>query len=101
MRYTLTKRAHKQLEQITYYIALDKPQAAQRVFERVLETCQIVADMPGIGRNPTYISNQEVLCVNVKQYTNYLIYYRKRQKEVIILHIIDGRRNLPDLFDDK
>ncbi len=98
MRYRLTNRARKQLDQITYYISLDKPTAADNVFEHVLETCQTISEMPGIGKNPKYISDKGILCVPVKKYTNYLVYYRKRQKEVIILSVVDGRQNLPSLF---
>ncbi len=98
MRYRFTNRARGQLDQITYYISLDKPSAADSVFEHVLETCQTISEMPGIGKNPIYIADKTILCIPVKKYKNYLVYYRKRQKEVIILSVIDGRQNLPSLF---
>ncbi|MEJ1354860.1 MAG: type II toxin-antitoxin system RelE/ParE family toxin [Candidatus Sedimenticola sp. (ex Thyasira tokunagai)] len=100
MKYRLTKRARRQLDHITYYIAIDNERAAERVYESVLDTCQMIADMPGIGRKPTYLSDSDILSVNVKQYKNYMVFYRERREEVVILYIIDGRRNLPDLISD-
>ena len=101
MKYRFTKKARKQLDAITYYIAQDNERAAERVYEAILETCQLVADMPGIGSNPPYLSDSNIRRVSVKKYRHYQVFYREQRKEIAILWVFHGARDIPALIDDR
>lgn len=66
MGYKFTELADQDLQAISYYIALDNEKAAIDVSESILDTCAMIADMPDIGRQPTYVEDEEILYVNVK-----------------------------------
>ena len=100
MKYRLTEDCEALIDGIIYYIALDNENAAMRVYEHIIETCEMVVHMPKMGRNPGYVSNPETLCVNVKRHSHYQLYYQRHKKEVVILWVIDGVRDLPNLFAD-
>ena len=100
MAYKFTELADQDLQDISYYIALDNEVAAQRVYESVLETCAMVAEIPNMGRRPMYVEDQDILFLNVQKFKRYLVFYRKRSDDVLILRVIHGARDLPALFND-
>ena len=100
MGYKFTELADQDLQDISYYIALDNEEAAQRVYESILVTCAMVAEIPDMGRRPMYVEDQDILFVNVQEFKRYLVFYRKRSDDVLILRVIHGARDLPALFND-
>lgn len=100
MEYKFTELADQDLQAISYYIALDNEKAAVHVYESILDTCSMIADMPDIGRRPMYVEDQSVLYVSVKKYKRYLVFYQKRNMDVLILRVIHSARDLPSLFND-
>ena len=100
MGYKLSEAAHKDLREITYRIAKDNELAARRVYQSILDTCAAVADIPNIGHHPMYVEDKEILSVSVQKYKRYLIFYKKRSNDVLILRVIHSARDLPALFND-
>lgn len=101
MGYKFTELADQDLQDISYYIALDNEEAAQRVYKSILDTCAMVAEMPNIGRRPMHVEDQRILFVTVEKFKRYLVFYRKCSvDDVLILRVIHGARDLPALFND-
>ena len=100
MGYKFTEAARRDLRELTYYIALDNEAAANRVYERVLDTCEQATDIPELGRHLEFVPDPSILCINVKKYHQYYIFYRKQKSDVEIIRIIHGARDLPDIFSD-
>ncbi len=53
MGYELTDDAIAALDTIAFYIAEDNKKSAERVVDKVLETCAMLADMPHAGQHPS------------------------------------------------
>ena len=100
MEYKLSEAALKDIRVITYRIAKDNESAARRVYQSILDTCATVADIPNIGHRPMYVEDQEILSVSVQKYKRYLVFYKKRSDDVLILRVIHSARDLPALFND-
>ena len=100
MGYKLSEAAHKDLRVITYRIARDDESAARRVYESILETCATIADIPNIGHRPMYVEDQDILSISVQKYKRYLVFYKNRSNDVLILRVIHSAQDLPSLFND-
>ena len=68
---------------------------AERVRQRIEQAITTLADFPGIGR-PTHVAGVSV--TTVLRYP-YLVYYTVSDREIVILHIRHGARDLPGRAD--
>jgi plasmid stabilization system protein ParE len=71
------------------------PSAAQSYVEGVLQSCERLKDFPESSR--AYNSRHRMLA-----FQNHVIFfrYREREQQVIIVRVIDGRRNYGRIFKD-
>ncbi|MDR2583744.1 MAG: type II toxin-antitoxin system RelE/ParE family toxin [Fibromonadaceae bacterium] len=97
----LTKGAEIDLEEIVSYIANDSVLNALRILERLQNKVNSLNRMPERGR---YVP--ELLDKNIREYKELIenpwrIFYRIEEKEVYVLAIIDGRRNVQDILIEK
>jgi toxin ParE1/3/4 len=103
-RYKITEAAERDLEDIARYIAQDSLKAAAQFFDRAEEAFNTLAAMPSIGT--TYplrrSSFKGVRRWPVKQFENYLIFYRPIAGEapIEIIRVVHGARDLPTLFEE-
>ena len=96
-----TPQAREDLIEIYTYIALDNPSAAEHIFDTVKAKAGLLADYPRLGvRRPEILPSVRMLIEGP-----YLILYEThpdrdegRIEEVEIVRIVDGRRNLKNLF---
>jgi toxin ParE1/3/4 len=86
-----TEPAVRSLEEIAEYIALDKPQPASRLVERVLAAVGRLAKFPGSGGIPPEIPDLPYRQVVVAPCR---ILYRHDGKTVWIIHLFPGERPL-------
>ena len=92
-----TPRAQEDLLEIYYFIGLDNPLAADRVFDSIQRRLEALADHPRIGvRRPDIHLSTRMLVEGP-----YLILYethpdsdKGRIDSVEIVRIVDGRRHL-------
>lgn len=98
-RVLLTQGAEQDLEAIHDYIAeFDSPKSAGYVLDRLLATAEQLATMPERGGYP-----RELLALGIKDYRQvffkpYRVVYRVFGREVIVVVIADGRRNMQSLL---
>ena len=95
----LTHNAAHDLEEIYDYIALhDAPQKADYVFEQIQKAFSRLSESPKRGAYP-----KELLSLGIREYREvffkpYRIIYRVMDKNIYILLIIDGRRDMRSLL---
>ncbi|MCL4309209.1 MAG: type II toxin-antitoxin system RelE/ParE family toxin [Thermoleophilia bacterium] len=91
----LTNDAACDLDEIYDYIALyDEPQKADYVLEQIEKAFSRLSESPERGTYP-----KELLSMGIREYREvffkpYRIIYRVMNKNVYVLLIVDGRRNL-------
>lgn len=95
----LTSDAARDLESLHEYIALhDAQDKADYVLEKIEATFLALAENPGRGAYPN-----ELLNVGIREYREiffkpYRIIYRIVAKQVFVMVIADGRRNMQTLL---
>jgi toxin ParE1/3/4 len=84
-----TVPAERELVDIWLYIAIENPDAADRIAERLRAAAQPLAAYPRLGRTGRRAKTRELVVAG----TNYILIYRKVKRGVEILHVRDGRRD--------
>lgn len=82
------------LDSAAEYIAIENPQAAERIAERIWQSGESLSDHPEIGRKGRIEGSREW----VISHTPYLIAYRVRNNQIEIMRILHGRQSWPDVF---
>jgi toxin ParE1/3/4 len=91
MSLRFTPRARADMAQIHEYIAQHNKAAATSVVRRIRLTSGLLARHPALGRE-TDIPGVRVF--PTARYP-YLVYHRVGADEVVIIHVRDGRRDVP------
>ena len=86
-----TEPALKDLETIAEYIALDKPDAAQRYVKKVFATVEGLSQFPQSGSIPVEISNLPYRQVVVPPCR---VFYRYDKDYVFIIFVMRSEQNL-------
>lgn len=96
-----TQLAREDLIEIYTYIGLDNPSAAERIFDAVEAKALLLVDYPRLGVRRSEIRPSTRMLVEGP----YLILYETYPDcdeggidEIEIVRIVDGRRNLKNLF---
>jgi len=90
----LSEDAEDDLAEIWAYIALDNVRAADKTVQKIRRTCQMIAEMPGMGpERPELAPGLRSLPQG-----NYIIFYRPAAHGIDVARIIHGKRNLPRIF---
>lgn len=84
---------------IEYFAAIDD-ELARRFMKAVDDTIDAIADFPelGIPWESPRPRQRNLLWRNVRGFENYLVIYRRVQNGVLILRIVDGRRDLESIL---
>ena len=95
----LTNDAARDLEALYDYIALhDAPQKADYVLEQIEQAFSRLSEFPERGAYP-----KELVALGIREYREiffkpYRIIYRIMNKDVYVLLIVDGRRDMQTLL---
>jgi antitoxin ParD1/3/4/toxin ParE1/3/4 len=90
-RYRLTHQVQIDLTQIIEHIPSGSPRNALKVFDKLHEAMNRLAELPGIGHRREDITSRRVLFWPVY---SYLIVYDPGDRPIKIVHIVHGARNL-------
>ena len=96
-RYVLTPAARDDLLEIADYIAADDPTAASRVLRRVRKACRLLGRMPGAGHLREDVADASVRFWPVG---SLLIVYRAATRNVEVLRVLSGARNVGAVLED-
>jgi toxin ParE1/3/4 len=96
-----TRQAREDLLEISTYIGLDNPSAAERIFDAIQAMAELLLEYPRIGVRRSDIRPSTRLLIEGP----YLILYETHPdadngpiQKVEIVRIVDGRRKLKNLF---
>ena len=98
-RVLLTNDAARDLEELYDYIALhDAPRKADYVLDQIEKAFSKLSEFPERGAYP-----KELLTLGIREYREiffkpYRIIYRVMEKNVYVLLIVDGRRDMQSLL---
>ncbi|HLK56384.1 MAG TPA: type II toxin-antitoxin system RelE/ParE family toxin [Chthonomonadaceae bacterium] len=92
-----TEQAKRDLLEIWVYIAENSFDAADRILDTINETCQRLAEIPGMGLR------REELAPGLRSFPvgKYLIFYRQAENGIVVIRVLHGARNLENLFPMK
>lgn len=93
--------AQRDLDEIWDYIALDNPNAADRLLERIGDRCEEYAGQPEMGSLATEID--PTLSADVRWFPvgNYVVFYLPLNDDIVVVRVLHGRRDIPQVFRDK
>ena len=93
-----TKAASNDLNNIIDFIAQDSIQIALKQFQIIKETAQNLRSFPEQGRIIPELSLQNIYKFRELIITPWRIMYKIENKNVYVLAVIDGRRNIEDIL---
>jgi toxin ParE1/3/4 len=97
MAHRLSPAAEAELDDIWYYIARESQsiEIADRVVDSITDRFFLLATHPHIGRHRDEDLRPGMRSLSVG---DYVIIYRVENNDVLILHVIHGRRDIGSLF---
>ena len=101
MKVVYSKAIFVEIVEISSYLAENSYDTALRFFECCDESFRLLSREPNIGviRHFRIPELREVRMWRVKDFENYLIFYRVQSANIKILHVVHAARNYPSLFD--
>ncbi len=78
------------------------PRAAQKFYNSVFQTIEWLSRVPFGGAILDAILEQfpSMRYARVKRFKNYIVFYEASESEIVIHHVVDGRRDyIADIFD--
>jgi plasmid stabilization system protein ParE len=94
-KYILGAGAVADLEEIWEFIAQDNPEAANRWVEKLFDTFEEFGRVPGMGHRREDLTSFPVLFFPVGAY---LVIYRIAPKQVEIVGVTQGARDMPSFL---
>ena len=92
--YRLTPDAIDDIDGIWTFIARNNPDAADRVEQEILNSCERLTDFPFQGHVRQDLTSRPLRFWTVSAYPNYIIVYRPETKPLEIIRVLHGRRDL-------
>jgi len=93
-KYIVTSRCESQINEIVNYIAEDNVDAAIDFYERLKALFRLISQNPKMGRE------RPELAEGLRSFPvgKYVVFYRIWAGEVAIVRVVDGARDLEQLF---
>lgn len=96
MRVEITAEAERDLREIARHIARDDIRAAVQFVGELRRACEGLSEFPErFALVPRYADRG----IRHRVCGKYLIFYRIERECVVVIHILHGALNYPDLFD--
>lgn len=91
--YVIADDALLEIQEIVLTIKADNEPAARNWLAELRRKLAVLASMPRLGR----IRDDLMADMHVFPYGNYLIFYDITDTGITVLHVIDGRQDVPNL----
>ncbi len=96
--FRLSAGASQDLDDITDYIGIHNPAAAERVILSIRRTISLLAANPQIGRLHGRVRRHLRVFPASRPAQNYLIFYEAGAEDILVLAILHGSRNWQRMF---
>jgi addiction module RelE/StbE family toxin len=93
-------QAVRDLEEIFGYIAEDNLEAAERVRRIILNTADLLAQHPELGRRirKASVRHQQIRWLVVPKFLNYLIFYQPHEETIIVVRVLHAAQDWTQFF---
>jgi toxin ParE1/3/4 len=93
-------RAARDLDEISGHIAADNPEAAERVRRVILNTADLLAQHPELGRRirKAAARHLKIRWFVVPKFRNYLIFYQPFQETVMVVRVLHAAQDWTRFF---
>ena len=100
IRARFSPAAERDLDGDCGYIAGDKPEAAKRVRQRILNTADLLAQYPELGRRIRKAAprHAQIRWFVVPKFRNYLIFYQPYQETVMVVRVLHAAQDWTRFF---
>ena len=93
-----THVAEKDLKNIIEYISTDSPQNALKILKNIKRKASDLYTLPERGRIVPELQDQGILQYRELVITPWRLIYRIAERKIIVLSVIDSRRNIEDIL---
>ena len=90
--------AENDLKNIVEYISNDSPPNALKIFKRIKQKASSLFTFPERGRIVPELRDQGILQYRELVISPWRILYRVSEKSVLVLSVLDSRRNIEDIL---
>ena len=84
------------LKSIISFIAVDSMQNARETFAKIKKECQLLERFPDLGKIPVELEALQIGGYRELSINPWRIFYRKQANQIVILAVVDSRRDLED-----
>ena len=84
------------LNSIVSFIAVDSMQNARETFAKIKKECQLLERFPDLGKIPVELEALQIGGYRELSINPWRIFYRKQANQIVILAVVDSRRDLED-----
>ncbi len=100
MRARFSPKAARDLDEISGYIAADNPEAAERVRRIILNTADLLAQHPELGRRirKAAARHLQIRWFVVPKFRNYLIFYQPFQETIVVVRVLHAAQDWTRFF---
>ena len=100
IRARFSPRAARDLDGISGYIAAENPEAAERVRRIILNTGNLLAQHPELGRRirKAAARHQQIRWFVVPKFPNYLLFYQPFQETIIVVRGLHAAQDWTRFF---
>jgi toxin ParE1/3/4 len=94
-RYRLARGVRQSLHAIAAWIKKDRPEAAERVLNAILETLKFLSRQPGAGARHPELDPELRVARAKRPAHNYVVVYRKTDDGIEVVAVVHGARDWP------
>lgn len=84
------------LKSIVSFIAVDSMQNARETFAKIKKESQLLERFPDLGKIPVELEALQIGGYRELSINPWRIFYRKQANQIVILALVDSRRDLED-----
>ena len=84
------------LKSIVSFIAVDSMQNAREKKKKIKKECQLLERFPDLGKIPVELEALQIGGYRELSINPWRIFYRKQANQIVILAVVDSRRDLED-----
>lgn len=98
--FRLSQRALEDLDSIWSYIAADNLEAADRVEQAILASCEKLGRFPMLGSKRADITSKPVRFWTVTRFPNFIVVYRPDTSPIHVVTILHGSRDVKRVLSE-
>lgn len=84
------------LKSLVLFIAQNSMQNAREAFAKIKKECLLLEKFPDLGKIPAELEDLQIGGYRELTINPWRVFYRKQAKQIVVLAVVDSRRDLED-----